>query len=97
MTGLKEPVNYSKYDRTYNNAIDLVAQAIGYAKTTGKGLRMVVLEPQYYVLFKKGMEVLAKKEYPHETQFTLEGIPVVAGEVKRFERLRLVWHDDKMN
>lgn len=97
MNNIKAPIDYSKYDRTYNNAIDLVAQAIGYAKKSGRALRTIVLEPQTYVLFKKGIEILAKKEFPHEQEFTFEGILVSKGDVKKFERVRLIWWDERLN
>jgi hypothetical protein len=86
------PINFSGYDRTYNNAIDLVAQAAGYARATGRPIRSYLLSPGYYDLFRSGMEVLMKQALDPLAELTFEGIPVRRGGRAQFDNIVIDWH-----
>lgn len=55
-----EPFNWSKYERTYNNAIDIVAQAIGNFRTKKQPIKAITLNAAKYDLFREGLRVLMK-------------------------------------
>jgi hypothetical protein len=54
--------DYSEYDKTYNKAIDMVAACIGHYRQFKKPLKTIYLKPQLFDLFRKGVEVMMKRE-----------------------------------
>lgn len=83
-----EPINWSKYERTYNNAIDLCAQCIGYHRARMLPLKAITLKPMYYELFKKGLEVLMKKRLEDPfTDLYFDGVLIKKGETRQFENM----------
>lgn len=92
------PISYSKFDRTYNNAIDLVAEAVGHSQASGKALKQIQLAPMFYLLFKKGAEVLARQEFSHETILTWQGVEIVkADRLSEYKKMRLIYHNPAFN
>lgn len=87
-----EPFNWSKFDRTHNNAIDLVAQAVGHAKKTRRKLIAVWLSTSYYGLFKTGTEVLMKKRLEGHEQLEFDGVKVNCASRAQFDHIRLEYH-----
>jgi len=83
----KEPFNYSNYEKTYNNSIDLVAQAVGYARKANKPVKSIVLKPTSYDLFKAGINVLAKAEIDPITELYFDGILIKRGNPGQFDSL----------
>lgn len=84
------PYDWSKYDRTYNNAIDLVAQCVGYHRQSMKPLRSITLKESYYHLFKKGLEVLMKQQgakFEEQSKMTFDGVEIKCGSVYQFESI----------
>lgn len=91
-------LDHSRYDLTYNKAIDMVAACVGHSKRTGMALKEIRLNPHFYTLFKKGTEVLAKQQLPFETQLEFEGIPVVKHEsVSGFVKMLPVYWNNAFN
>lgn len=89
---MPNPPDYSQYDRSYNNAIDLVAQAVGYSHYSGKAIKEIALNPHFYQLFKAGTEALLKKEIDPNTKLVFEGIPVISDSaVSGFVKIRIVY------
>jgi hypothetical protein len=86
------PVDFANYDRTHNNAIDLVVQAAGYARASGRIVRAYLLKPASYDLFRAGMEVLMKQPLDPVAELTFEGVPVERGGRTQFESLIIDWH-----
>jgi len=87
---MKQPFDFSEYKRTHNNAIDLVAQAIGYHRKRRSPIKAVILRPSYYDLFRKGVEVLMlsgkdKQVLKDEDQLTFDHVPVVRGTHMQWE------------
>jgi hypothetical protein len=88
------PVDWSKFEKTGNKAIDLVAVAIGYHKQTRKPLKAVVLRETYYDLFKIGAEVLAKQRFEDPaTELTFDGIQIKRGQNMHFESIRFEYYE----
>jgi hypothetical protein len=76
------PTDHSNYNRTFNVAIDLVAQAVGWAqKYSCKPLAAVRLKPTAFMSFVKGVEVMRNQEVTPEEQenLTFEGVKVLKG------------------
>lgn len=93
----QEPIDFSGYQRTHNNSIDLVTQAAGYARTSGRPVRAFILKPASYDLFKAGVEVLMKKRLEPQAVLTFEGIEVKRGGRAQFESLVVDWYAIPVN
>ena len=84
------PYDWSKYDRTYNNAIDLVAQCVGYHRQSMKPLRAIVLKEAYFHLFKKGLEILMKQQvakFEEQSKMTFDGVEIKCGSSMQFDSI----------
>jgi hypothetical protein len=82
------PVNHSGYDRTYNNAIDLVAQMVGYYRKKQIPLVAIKLKPGYFYLFQAGLQALmraAGKKYDATAVMTFEGVRIEMGNERQFD------------
>lgn len=98
--GTVAPRDYSKYERTYNNAIDIVAQCVGYHRQKGSPLKAIILKPASYMLFKKGIEVLmAKNGRKNEplNEMTFDGVLIKEGDARQFDTLVCEFYDMKPN
>lgn len=83
-----EPFNWATYQRTGNNAIDLVAQAVGYHRQIKKPLKAIILKPMSYELFKRGTEVLAKQRIEDPaTEMLFDGVTIKCGNPKQFDTM----------
>ena len=87
------PFNWSKYDRTGNTAIDLVAQAIGYHRQTRKPIKAIKLKATYYDLFKAGIEVIRKQRFEEqELNLFFDGVEIKRGSTAQFDSLKCEYH-----
>jgi len=91
------PFNFSNYDRTYNNAIDLCAQAIGWARRTNKPVKAIILRPTYYDLFFVGIEVLAKNKIDPNTELFFDGTLIKRGSSRQFDNLVFDYYPTRLN
>lgn len=82
---------YSEYKPTGNNAIDLIAEAVGYHKFFKKPIKEFRLSRQYYRLFKVGMEVLGDQIVSDGTMLTFDNIPVMEGLRTQMENIKIVY------
>jgi hypothetical protein len=92
MTQQNKPYDFSQFNRTHNNAIDLVAQAVGWARRNRKPLACVKLKPTYFDLFRKGMEILMKKPLVGYEEFEFDGVKVERGSGLQFDTIRLEYY-----
>lgn len=82
-----KPNDYTNYQRTGNNAIDLVAQAAGYARMAGKPAKAFILKPASYDLFRAGLEIIMNKPLDPVFILTFEGVEIKKGGRMQFESL----------
>lgn len=83
--GSSAPNDLSDYVRTYNHAIDIVTQAVGWAnKVSTRQVAAIKLKPMAYRNFEEGIKLLLKQqggsgEIEPGTQLTWEGYPIIQG------------------
>lgn len=87
--------NYSKYERTGNNALDLVAQAVGHAQYFKLPIESVTLSRRHYALFWAGTEILRKEPLPDEHRLTFENIPVLQGDARQIDSITVQYRVKK--
>lgn len=95
-----EPINFSEYNRTHNHAIDLVAQAVGWAKKYSiRPLAAIALKPSKHMLFVKGMEVLAGREFStaEVEGLTFEGVKILKGSLGQIDSMRMEYVENVIN
>ncbi len=93
----KQIFDFANFERTGNNAIDLVAQAVGWARANHKPIKAVRLSPGYFDLFRLGLEVLARSKGVNLELTGLEvlefdGVNVNRGTGSQFEKLIIDWY-----
>lgn len=71
--------NHSQYDRTYNNAIDMSAHTIGYYRRLRMPVKALHLKTNYYELFRKGIEVMMRRELRPEELLEFDGARIENG------------------
>lgn len=71
--------DYSQYDKTGNKAIDMVAACVGHYRQFLKPLKTIYLKPQLFDLFKKGAEVLAKREFEDGELMQFDSVNIERG------------------
>lgn len=92
----KEIFDFADYDRTGNNAIDLVAQAIGWARKNNRPIKSISLSPGYFDLFRLGLEVLARAkrvnlELEGHEILEMDGVEITRGN-RQWEKLIIQWY-----
>jgi len=95
----KEIFDYADFERTGNNAIDLVAQAVGWARKAKKPIQSVSLSPAYFDLFRLGLEVLARAkgqnlELEGHEILEMDGVQITRGN-RQWEKLIIQWYEMK--
>jgi hypothetical protein len=88
----REPFNWSRYQRTYNNAIDLVAQVVGYNRARNFPLKAIYLKPTYHDLFRQGLRVLSKKELDPNAPMYFDGVELKRGSPMQFDSVRCEYY-----
>lgn len=94
---LIKPTNFSfsSYQRTYNNAIDLVAECVGYHRGIHAPIKAIHLRPDRYGLFQKGVEVLMRqqgKEYNPDQRMEFDGVYIENGGRYQIESIRVEFY-----
>lgn len=95
-----EPFNWSNYDRTYNNAIDLVAQCIGYHRSACKPLRAIYLKPASYHLFVAGLRLLMAKQgklFDEKADIFFDGVKILHGNSRQFDTIKCEYYEQVQN
>lgn len=85
----------SQYERTGNNAIDLVAQAIGHARKFNLPIESVTLSRRHYALFWAGIEILRKEPLPEQHILTFEGVTVKQGDPRQIDSITVQYRVKK--
>lgn len=86
----QEPFNWSKYNRTGNNAIDLVAQCVGYHRRTMKPLKAIILKPTSHDLLRAGLKILMSKQGQHMDDYAplyFDGVELKRGNSMQFDSI----------
>lgn len=95
------PFNWSNYERTYNNAIDLVAQCIGYHRKKMMPIRAIHLNDYYFGLFRAGVRVLMEshgQKFDDTSELFFDAVKVVRGDRRQFDPLKVeYWNADIKN
>lgn len=91
------PFDFADYERTGNNAIDLVVQCIGYNRKTKKPLAKIILSKPYYDLFRAGLRILMLRgEKPQVLgdveELLFDGVKIERAEVTMFDNLKQIYH-----
>lgn len=97
MTNLQKPApfDWSNYERTYNNAIDLVAQCVGHHRKTMKPLRAIILKPTSHDLFRAGLRILMAKEgqkMDDMAEMRFDGVEIKRGNPMQFDSIRCEYY-----
>lgn len=79
MNNVSTYFDYSQYDKTHNRAIDMVAACVGHYRRFMKPLKTIYLKENLYDLFKKGMEVMMKRETEPGELFEFDGVRIEKG------------------
>lgn len=91
--GNNAPSSLSDYERTCNNAIDIVAEALGHAnKIENRVVTAIVLKPSKYTLFVEGLKFLmASKgvQWDPIAEITWEGVKILPGPKSMINTLRI--------
>lgn len=92
-TDRSTPDSNNEYIRTYNHAIDLVGEALGWAKKySSRVVSAIVLKPTKYLLFVEGLKtILASKgiEWNNAAPITWEGVEVLQGSRGMIDSIRI--------
>jgi len=92
---MNKPIDWSSYERTGNNAIDLVAQCVGWHRWAKKPLKTIYLSYRYYELFKAGMAVLMAKQgkiLENFTEFSFDGVKILKGSDYQFDAIKCEYY-----
>lgn len=84
--------DYSKYEKTGNIAIDMVAECMGFYAKRGLEPAKIELKPHYYDMMRKGIEVLAGKELNFDGGITFEKVPIERGSIMMLDNLRPIFY-----
>jgi hypothetical protein len=95
------PNDLSDYERTYNHAIDLVTQAVGWAnKISTRQVAAFVLKPTMYRLFIEGLKLVMKsqgKQYEEGAQLTYEGFKIMEGSRGQIDSIIVEFVENSLN
>ncbi len=93
--------DWSGYDRTYNRAIDMVAQAAGWADNVSvRKVAAIKLRPSMFELFKKGVEVMAKArkvKFNPEDELTFHGYRIISGNRSQIDYVVFEYVENMLN
>lgn len=91
-----EPFNWSNYEKTYNNAIDLVAQCVGYHRKKLMPLKAITLKRAYYELFRMGVQAIMKAKglkFDETAELTFDGVEIKMGSVMQFDAMLYEYYE----
>lgn len=95
-----EPFNWSNYQRTYNNAIDLVGQCVGYHRKTMKPLKAIILKPTSHDLFRAGLRILMAKQgkkFDDMAPLYFDGVELKRGNAMQFDSIICEYYPTSAN
>lgn len=91
-----EPFNWSKYEKTHNNAIDLVAQCVGYNRKNNFPLKAIILKRAYYELFRMGVQAIMKQKglkFDEAAELTFDGVAIKMGSAIQFDAMLYEYYE----
>jgi hypothetical protein len=95
------PKSLSEWERTYNKAIDLVAEAVAHAKKVEtRVVKAVRLKPTSYRLFVEGVKFFmarAGQEWDPIVELTWEGVLVLEGSKAQIDTLKFEYLENAVN
>lgn len=95
------PNDLSDYVRTYNHAIDLVTQGVGWSnKVSTRQVAAFVLKPNTYRLFVQGLKIIMKEkgiEMDEGTELYFEGYKILQGGRGQIDSLIIEYVENSLN
>lgn len=95
------PKSLSDWERTYNKAIDLVAEAVAHAKKVEtRVVKAVRLKPTSYRLFVEGVKFFmarAGQEWDPVVELTWEGVLVLEGSKAQIDTIKFEYLENAVN
>lgn len=76
MTATKTLFNFSDYERTYNFAVDLVAQTVGFHRKNFSPLKAIYLNKKYWTAFRLYMITKVGEEHANRSVFEFDGVDI---------------------
>ena len=95
-----DPFDWSNYQRTYCNAIDLVAQCVGYHRKTIKPLKAIILKPTSHDLFRAGLKLLMGKvgqRMDDMAPLYFDGVELKRGNAMQFDSIICEYYPTQAN
>jgi len=68
--------DFSKYERTYNKAIDECASIIGIARDNNLPVKALHLKPIYFEWFKAGVQTLMNRPLNEDENMQFDGVNI---------------------
>jgi hypothetical protein len=100
ITQRPEPFDWSQYQRTYNNAIDIVGQAVGHARRTHKPLKAIILKPASHDLLRAGVKLLMAKlgqKMDEMAPMFFDGVEIKRGNSMQFDSIKCEYYQSTIN
>lgn len=95
------PNSLSDYERTHNNAIDIVTEAVGWAnKVSTKMVAAIILKPTKFRLFKEGLRLLMEyhgQPFTDVAEYTFEGYRIMEGSRGQSESVLFEYVENSIN
>lgn len=91
-----EPFNWSNYEKTYNTAIDLVAQCVGYNRKKNIPLKAIILKRAYFELFRMGIQAIMKQKglkFDETAELTFDGVMIKMGSIAQFDAMLYEYYE----
>lgn len=71
--------DFSKFQRTYNKAIDECASIIGLARDRNVPIKALHLRPVYYEWYKSGVQTLMDRPLVEDEKMQFDGVDIEKG------------------
>jgi chaperone required for assembly of F1-ATPase len=95
------PRQLSDWERTYNNAIDIVAEAVAHAKKVEtRYVTAVRLKPSAYANFVEGVKILMARQgqqWDPMVELTWEGVLVLEGSKAQIDTIKFEYMENGIN
>lgn len=73
-------MDFSKYQRTHNTAIDQCASIIGLARDRNVGIKALHLKPLFFEWFKSGVQTLMDRPLIEGEKMQFDGVDIERGD-----------------
>ena len=91
----------SDWESTYNNAIDIIAEAVGHAKKVDtRYVKSIRLKPSAYANFVEGTKVLMAQrgqQWDPLVELTFEGVLILEGSKAQMDTVKFEYMENAVN